>query len=60
MKTLTVDRYDYMRKMEMKTEPPANVALPPMKGPVMPEFPEPTGGRPPAPLAPGAANNSRK
>lgn len=37
-RVLTVDRYDYMRNLQQQTQTQRHFALPPMQGPVIPEF----------------------
>jgi general secretion pathway protein D len=62
-RVLTVDRYDYMRKLGEGAQSPKHFALPTLEGPVMPtlpEWPPATGGDgAPAPLTPLAPGGRR-
>jgi hypothetical protein len=52
---LTADRYDVIRGIQGRSQPPDQFPLPPMQGPQLPEqLPPLAPGQPPAlPLAPG-------
>ena len=57
--SLTLDRYDMMRKLEKETQPKKHFALPPIEGPVVPEInlgQQPATGTPVEPATtPGTA-----
>jgi general secretion pathway protein D len=51
--SLTLDRYDMMRKLEREAQPESHFGLPSLEGPILPEFH--LGQEPPADVPPGPA-----